>query len=360
MSTFRKIVSDGIQLQRSTFKSLHEFNFKELRYHESQKSYTFYMSNFGYGRYVAIPFDHKRIKRHYCAKYIFDGSYIFCDIFEVTNKGSYDYFDLLSYLSICIYVLNRLKKTSFQTVRVGFCLNDEEKEEPVHTCNDKNGCVFSAKHVNNGVTTFTDGRPEGIYIYRIQDLKKVLIHELIHFYSLDFKSKRLFLDHRFADSYCIKDVAGRIDINEAYTEALACFVYIVIHINMSEDGARMDDRIYHNELCKSVRRARNEFMYKIAGILQRHTDIVKGTCQINLIQDTHVFSYYLCKSALFYQIHSFLALVKDGPHEGQFKRLLSDVLSSDFFKKCMRRKLPKVDRLLNRMEMSPNMATKAS
>ncbi len=101
--------------------------------------------------------------------------------------------------------------------------------------NNLYGKVLMPIHVNSG-SSLTG---EFVQIWRREELYKVLIHELIHFYDIDFKeqvnNKALDLKKYLKTEY---NINGHDCANESYTEFLAllincCFSSVYLNINVT-------------------------------------------------------------------------------------------------------------------------------
>jgi len=147
-------------------------------------------------------------------------------------------------------------------------------------------------NINSGMS---DGR--NIYIWRIEECCKVLVHELIHHYELDFG--QIFDDNlnNISKMVCksINLKNKNINLNEAYTEALATIVMCIIESNSI---ISMKDLLLKNLQLAMTNAAKilNYFGYKSAQEL-----FVKNN--ILFRETTNAFSYYIIKSLLLYKIH---------------------------------------------------------
>lgn len=86
---------------------------------------------------------------------------------------------------------------------------------------------ITAKNINSGCCL----KNNFIYLWRKEEFYKVLLHELIHYYNLDFVDYDDELEKYVQKLFNIK---GRNVINEAFTEILALTLYSII-ISISQD-----------------------------------------------------------------------------------------------------------------------------
>ena len=93
----------------------------------------------------------------------------------------------------------------------------------------KVGEIFGPDNINSGIS-ISSQNPEDIHIiiYRIEDIFKVLIHEIIHYTGFDFRRVDISsIDTMIKNKY--RSMANTcLLINEAYTEALAVYYYCLI------------------------------------------------------------------------------------------------------------------------------------
>ena len=135
---------------------------------------------------------------------------------------------------------------------------------------------LGTKEVNSGVTVGIDGDSAIILIYRKHESAKVLVHELLHAYSID-------LALGVPDIHVIgRDLAKRsgivsrvpVRLNETYIEVIASFMYA--------EATGID-----------VEAMRQHFLTQADKILCMM--MYRG----EFVQETHVFEYYIVKAALF-------------------------------------------------------------
>lgn len=284
------------------------------------------------GRYVGIPFDPAHVTRGVRVAYVVDGTAVECQVIQVKGGERVDarrVAKMMRRLNMMIILLNKMAGSA-PRVEITLVLNPHKKRAPGARHEH-----FCARHVNNGLTYFIDGVPQYIYIYRSEDMYKVMLHELIHFYKLDFGEA---LDaHEMFRGYCIKDLSGKIDLNEAYTETLACYLWIAMHTYIRHAPRNL--RAFKALVSRQVKKSRAFFCKTVAGILE-HAGLDgvrrRATCKRHLTQDTHVFSYFVCKAALFFRLSDFLWLVRVGPDPKAFVLLVDSSLEGGEFARAIR------------------------
>jgi hypothetical protein len=147
-----------------------------------------------------------------------------------------------------------------------------------------------------------------IFIWRIEEVYKVLIHELIQFYGIDnkiFHSSQ----HHNKSSHCI---IGEDRINESFTESLAVNIHTYI---LSKLLNKNFSELMNYEINFSLIQCKKLLNYygitDITNIIDNNKNISKKSCDAtNLInQKTSVFSYFFIKTAFLiniYNLYNFL------------------------------------------------------
>ena len=145
--------------------------------------------------------------------------------------------------------------------------------------------VISEVNVNGGQTDLVQ-----IEIFRKEEVVKVLMHELCHFYKLDCSNINKNQDV-IMKRFNIK-TPSYLSVQEAFTEYLALLHHIALISFYTKESIRC---IYHYEkifslfqVCKIL----NHYKFK------RFEDLYKN----EMIQGTNVFSYYIIKFFILYKM----------------------------------------------------------
>jgi hypothetical protein len=172
--------------------------------------------------------------------------------------------------------------------------SDEKKIFP------KKGEILTGDNVNSGSCY-----PKKIInIWRKEELIKVLIHELIHFYGIDF--------HDSTQNYQkLSDVVNNIKLddncdsidscNESYTETLALIIntYIISKLIKHDFFELLTYEIYFTSA-------------QVIKIIQHHNgNNIRDIFRIKFKQLTSVRSYFIIKFMLLLHIESFLQMVDE-------------------------------------------------
>jgi hypothetical protein len=144
--------------------------------------------------------------------------------------------------------------------------------------------ILCSDNVNSGLSV----KHELIMIWRKEEFYKVLVHELIHFFGIDFYVldplyKKL--DELFKTKY---KIIGSDKLNESYTEALAIFLHSIIY--SEEHNLNLDDVMKYEIMFSHFQMAKILSYFNC----ESFDDLEKT----NFKQNTSVFSYYIIKCIL--------------------------------------------------------------
>jgi len=109
--------------------------------------------------------------------------------------------------------------------------------------------LLNGDNINSGICSSTY-----IYIWREEELFKVLIHEMMHYFKLD-KYSISHKDYRNEINIKLGDNKYNLIINEAYTELLAILINIMIYIILNnknnKNKKKLFFKIFTNEVVHS-------------------------------------------------------------------------------------------------------------
>ena len=162
----------------------------------------------------------------------------------------------------------------------------------------------------NSAYTFSCYEKNSIYIFRKEEWKKVLIHECIHAFGIDFS----IIETNNADTINVKldnifNLGINYKFNEAYCETLAT---IITNIDLFENQTTNKKLIpfmethLTNEIIHSLVQS-NKYL-KHSSLSMRH--LVFGKDNSNYSENTCAFSYYFIKSLFLYNINAFLKITQ--------------------------------------------------
>jgi len=135
-------------------------------------------------------------------------------------------------------------------------------------------------------------------VYRSEELNKVLVHELIHYLELDLGSIK-FKD--VSNHFNINPNTKFIRINEAYTEILGIIINTIINSpNIHNTLKIMDYELTYS--CYQVAKILHLFKFETA--YEFFYNKYDGKNKFK--QNTSIFSYFILKSAIMYNLDDFL------------------------------------------------------
>ena len=189
----------------------------------------------------------------------------------------------------------------------------------------KPGMVLGVGEVNSGYAWKVPGRGDHctIVVYRKEDLNKVLIHELVHCWDLDFRRYDPRIARLLIARYNLhlheKGVPNhfnRLSLNEAFTEVIACYLHAAVYVLFtSRTSGEKGKAVALAKILKKEGRHYIDVAAKVMAYLE-----TPGASQ-----GTHVFAYYICKAAMFQNIEGFFNVL--GQSTGSAIDFLLGVLS---------------------------------
>ena len=219
-----------------------------------------------------------------------------------------------------VFVINFFKEnTCFknETLKFDLFLVKPEKKLP-----KKRLSKLTGENINSGYTTFYNdaNNTKTIIIYRDEELEKLVIHEMIHFFYLDFTHLSINLSKYLNVKPSIEFIP-----NESYTE----FVTMLIHTSILP---------IENEFKKGIERSKSNI-----SILNTNTIYTKGVDKkvvfyqaIELLFNEILFGYFQCAKILFQyniqNVHDFFKPYDKTSSKKMFFWQISCILSYFFIK----------------------------
>ena len=190
-------------------------------------------------------------------------------------------------------------------------------------------------HVNSGLTYFTN--PIQIILFRKEEVQKVLIHELTHYFEIEQRipispSLISFIQERFG-------ISNDPRLPEAVTDFWACYVNVLLSscfdlqlflLNGKGKGKEKENKIKFQSITDSKLKYEIDFIVKQASKVASHTD---GCLSFTIDsknerrkkrekknEETHVIAYYIVKAIMFMSFQKYLNLfykyTKQNPKQG--------------------------------------------
>ena len=177
--------------------------------------------------------------------------------------------------------------------------------------------ILGPREINSGASIMG----QKLFVFRIEELNKVLVHELVHYLALDLDEVP-FTDFPY---YFNISSNNKVLLNEAYTEIMGLLINTCIY----SDKVIVVKEILNKELKYS--------MYQSAKILtifnfeNAYQFFRKCDCE-NFKQNTDIFSYFIIKTAILMDLDRFMTLYYDNKiTPSTFKDyILSIALSNSF------------------------------
>jgi len=212
--------------------------------------------------------------------------------------------DALRYVKFCC---SNATLKSIKTLDIYLYLTSAEKKVP------KNQVLVLGSNNCNSAVTYACATNGKLMIYREEEWKKVLVHELFHSLCLDFSSvKYEDLKKKMKKLF---DVKSDFEISECYTEFWATIVNsCFISFDLLDDVNDIDNFLLFTDFCIQLERIfaifqmvkvlhfmglRYENLYKVDAVSTSFRKVLYK-------EDTNVLSYYILKTILLFNNDDFL------------------------------------------------------
>jgi hypothetical protein len=233
-------------------------------------------------------------------------------VYNLNNK------DLdIKFIIECVKIIEHVAENIFNKniniqVNINLFLTDEKKKFGKTK-------ILEGDNINSGVTLLDSY----IFIWRYEEVYKVLLHELIHYYNIAMKDK----DIKEDINICFK---GRNSINEAITESLAIIIYSYL--------------IAKNKNLNLARKINSELVFNFFQVnkiltffdLKSIKNLFTDTCNRYIVQNTSVVSYFIIKVILLNNFEEYFDFILNSPE-----------LDYNKFVKVLNSSLEKSDLLIN-------------
>ena len=206
----------------------------------------------------------------------------------IHNEDGDNHFDFfVNYIANCVRLMKQVFHKEIDEFVMILSLSKKRKSTMSKQTKDRH---LSPDHINSGLSILFHNRsPPVIFIYRQQEICKVIVHELIHIYNIHPTSYSNEIDDELIKEYnlILRDIPS-LNIFEAYVEFLAILL-----------NAFMYDRMFKTN--NSIRKEYDHQLYTVN--------------QLNnykpYSQSTNVFSYVYLKTHLMNHMDNILERTKD-------------------------------------------------
>lgn len=211
---------------------------------------------------------------------------------EVTYPSKMDPDVSLQILELVVRTLNKINPKS--AVRILLVPIKVAKRLP-----NVAGKVVGVGEVNSGYAWQAPGNQKHctVVVYRREDLYKVMIHELVHCWELDFRTYDPRIDRFLIARYNLRltdpplNPLNKLALYEAFTEVLASYIHAVVYSLLNKKS-----------LAKILEKEKKHYV-SVASKVSSY--LATPGAQ----QGTHAFSYYVCKAAMFQNLDGFLKVM---------------------------------------------------
>lgn len=280
-------------------------------------------------RYFAESIQHriqKTMKKESFASFVFDGFNVsFSFIHRNTPKYMIEF-----YLFMFVKLLQGLATLCPLRRHMHLHLIDT----PVPKRYTKSSPQLTNKEVNSGVTIKNlDSNECYVYIYRREEMMKVLIHELIHALDIDHSDFDRELEHRLKEFFGITNAS--LYVNETFTDTLACYlntmIYTVIESMCMEGNIPLKKRFQqhlHTETKYILSQARR--ILDLYGTFNTNTNAIWLPNSI-VHEKTHAIAYYVLKGATFSSLDTWKSFMETQHWKLQSDEMFLHMLESIVF-----------------------------
>ena len=191
------------------------------------------------------------------------------------------------YLNTLIYIFQNIKPARYLDITLIFC-NLKKK-----LSKSKKSEELTPYHVNSGVTY-----GDHVIVYRREEMGKVLAHELVHFFKLEYHGHNSPELSKYFHLSC-----DDIYMNESYTDSIACFVNTILHSIIYKKDLK---KVFVEEI-KFIAGQASKLLKKLGYIYDSQTQQLKRNEPY--CEKTHVISYYVLKAIVYLNLPEFINLI---------------------------------------------------
>lgn len=202
--------------------------------------------------------------------------------------------NIISWINICDTFCKTKEKNS---IKISIFLSDMKKTLP-----ENKYTILGCNEINSGYTILNSDNSREIVIYRREEWFKVLIHEVIHAFSI---FKLSLYDFTFLKEYF--KINSKFLLDEAYTETYARIIYCAYNSYNREKNISFE--LFHKSFVASLEIERLYSIYTMNLILNymdlTYVDIILKH-QSKYRENTNVLMYYIIPAILLFDISDFL------------------------------------------------------
>lgn len=217
---------------------------KHIKHEETSSNVHHTLATMLVSRYISRNMSKKITELPYIKTVIFTVKKTRVQLTTMSKSTEHHTDFFVNYTTNCITVIEGVFKKTTGEIKIILALTDEKKRLPTKsTSTDK---VFTAEHINSGLTLQVAKQAPVILVYRKDEICKVILHELLHAYSIHRSSYSSAIDEFLIHSYHIS-LRDRqtLNIYESYVEALALVINSVMYNKLFNDPKAFEKETAH-------------------------------------------------------------------------------------------------------------------
>jgi hypothetical protein len=170
--------------------------------------------------------------------------------------------------------------------------------------------VYTSSEINTGVCDMVN-----IAVTRKEEALKTVLHELFHYYDMDFKysNKTTTFEKKLTKQFRINNKLESLNLFEAYTECMASIINIICwsFFDSKQQTTPVNITTLKESVTKMFAQQITYTLYKLAKILKLNKcgTFMDSSCELN--QTTNVASYFIFKLFLYFELDTLLKTCVD-------------------------------------------------
>ena len=225
---------------------------------------------------------------------------------SVNKKNTYKLFDsYIKKIYIWLFIANHFSNSACSPqITIYWYLTEQKKILPLEPV------PINRENVNTAFTLACPTSANVIYIYRMEEWFKVLIHESFHTFGLDFANMDETISRR--EIFSIFNINCDLRLSETYTEFWAEVINVLfVCVNQYNCNESM---IHIHKLAKNIEnKMQNERLFSIFQMCKvlkhykiNYIDLYKPSTVSKYEEKSNVFSYYILKCIILFHYNEFI------------------------------------------------------
>ena len=198
--------------------------------------------------------------------------------------------EIVNLINFNIILFNSIHNNPRKNIKIYFPITNFKKTIDINKNNQ-----LVADNINTGYTRFFSNDYDNyIVIYRYEEIKKVLIHELIHLYNFHLR----YDVSNFKINNLIKNNNNNFSIYETYTEVYATIIYTFYYSKLN--NLDFNELFNKQILFSNLQAAKVLYSQNIYNLFNTQNIIIN--------EDTNAICYYILKSCMLNNLNKFKIL----------------------------------------------------